>query len=130
MGTAEIHLDRRRKANRDNSQFFLSVRILTIDEQTLGFPFQMDYGQVNKLHLNDDWVSNGLHMALQKHYKNKYKINIFAYCPKTMVEAGFLSNLTYSQGQYSPAMLVAPSKCSFGLTPTDISVNVAILGVQ
>ena len=30
----------------------------------------------------------------------------------------------------SPAMLVATSKCSFGLTPTDISVNVAALGIQ
>ena len=79
--------------------FFLLVRTLKIYEKPLGFPFQMDYEKVNKLHLDDNWVSNGPKLALRKHYKNQYKTNILAHSPKTMVEidAGFQSDLKYSQ---------------------------------
>ena len=60
---------------------FSLARILKIDKTTAGFPFKLDYGQVNKLHLNDDWVSNGRNVALQKNNKklieNKHFANYF-----------------------------------------------------
>ena len=49
--------------------YVLSAKWLKIIKNTLCFPLQMDSRVAVKLHLDDNWVSNGPHMALRKHCK-------------------------------------------------------------
>ena len=77
---ATMHLAAQTKANLENSHLFLFQRTLKFNGKPLEFRFQMDSGNVTKLHLDDNWVSNGLNVTPQKHYKNTAQINRLVNC--------------------------------------------------
>ena len=64
---------------------FFFQRALKFSEKPLGFPFQMDSGNVTKLHLDDNWVSNGLNVAPQKPYENNEKSTYWCIATKIMI---------------------------------------------
>ena len=53
--------------------YFLSAKLLKI-KKALCFRFQMDSRVAVKLHLHDNWASNGPHMAFQKHCKTQEQL--------------------------------------------------------
>ncbi len=69
----KINLDRHTATESENEYYYFSVKFLKINEKAIGFPFKMDYGNVRKLHLADNWVSTGLNVALEKHSKTNLK---------------------------------------------------------